>query len=207
MPDHVARDGRRCRSPAEPHDQDRITCRIRIGAGAASGGRARSAGDRIWRRPRRRRRSYVEALQPRLPFSVATARLALVYGPPSPPSISCPGSSRGALPASIRSCGGRLDRRDLVFVDDVVAALLLHDQAAPAGRCRDQHSERRRPDDARAGRAGDRARPAPNPDLVEYARWKPALRSGRSSSFARVGAASPWMAGPDCARAKAWSGP
>jgi nucleoside-diphosphate-sugar epimerase len=68
---------------------------------------------------------YVGALQSRLPFSVATARLALVYGPAQ--------STEYLLPSLITRClAGQhsivlrpADRRDLVFVEDAVAALLL----------------------------------------------------------------------------------
>ncbi|MDZ5696476.1 NAD(P)-dependent oxidoreductase [Chelativorans sp. M5D2P16] len=65
----------------------------------------------------------VAALQPRLPFPVATARLALVYGPGQ--------SMDYFVPALVGRClaGARFlvrrpdDRRDLIHVDDVVAAL------------------------------------------------------------------------------------
>ena len=67
---------------------------------------------------------YVGALQPRLPFPVATGRLALVYGPTQ--------STNYLLPSLITRClaGDRSlvrrpsDRRDLILVDDAVAALL-----------------------------------------------------------------------------------
>ena len=46
-----------------------------------------------------------------------------------------------------------------------------------------------------------------NPDLVECGEWQPTLRGRDLACFARVGAASPWMAGPDCARRQAWRRP
>lgn len=67
---------------------------------------------------------FCTALQPRLPFPIATARLALTYGPAQ--------SADYLLPLLIQRClaGERtfvrhpMDRRDLIHVDDVVEALM-----------------------------------------------------------------------------------
>ena len=66
---------------------------------------------------------YARLLAPRLPFALATGRLALVYGPGQ--------SERFFLPAMIANCLAGLpttlrrpfDRRDLMHVDDAVAGL------------------------------------------------------------------------------------
>ncbi|MEJ1160967.1 NAD-dependent epimerase/dehydratase family protein [Prosthecomicrobium sp. N25] len=72
------------------------------------------------------------ALQPRLPFPVATARLALVYGPGQSPEFLIPRMIRDCLdriPVTIRH---PMDRRDLIHVDDAVAGLLaLGDAGLP----------------------------------------------------------------------------
>nr|WP_274709287.1 NAD(P)-dependent oxidoreductase [Nitratireductor luteus] len=66
----------------------------------------------------------VGALQRRLPFPVATARLALVYGPTQSTEYFVPWLIQGCL-AGARSIVRRPDdRRDLIHVDDAVSALM-----------------------------------------------------------------------------------
>lgn len=68
---------------------------------------------------------YLRMLDSQLPFPAVTARLALVYGPGQ--------SETFLIPALIRACldGRRFDvsrphdRRDLIYVDDAVEALML----------------------------------------------------------------------------------
>ncbi len=76
---------------------------------------------------------YVEALQPRLPFSVATARLALVYGPRQSTEYLVPWLITRCLAAEHSTVRQPMDRRDLVFVDDVVAALMLMTETRLSG--------------------------------------------------------------------------
>lgn len=76
---------------------------------------------------------YAQMLAPGLPFPLVTARLALVYGPGQAEDF--------LIPSLIAACRtGRplvlerpLDRRDLVHVDDVVAALVRLADARLAG--------------------------------------------------------------------------
>jgi|APFEC2959095171_1045051.scaffolds.fasta_scaffold00009_59 UDP-glucose 4-epimerase len=66
---------------------------------------------------------YCAMLQPRLPFRVLTARFALVYGPGQSDDFLLPALLRRCLsdePAIIHQPDSR---RDMVFVDDVVAGL------------------------------------------------------------------------------------
>ncbi|WP_065792123.1 MULTISPECIES: NAD-dependent epimerase/dehydratase family protein [unclassified Ensifer] len=66
---------------------------------------------------------YIDALQPRLPFPIVTARLSLVFGPAQ--------SDAFLIPSLIRRClGGERsiirrpnEKRDLLFVDDAVEAM------------------------------------------------------------------------------------
>lgn len=66
---------------------------------------------------------YARMLAPRLPFALASARLALLYGPGQ--------SDRFFLPSLIANCiGGRrttlqrpFDRRDMMYIDDAIAGL------------------------------------------------------------------------------------
>lgn len=67
---------------------------------------------------------FLQMLEPAMPFSIVTARLALTYGPGQ--------SSSFLVPAMVDAClAGRPlrierpdDRRDLIHVDDVVAAFI-----------------------------------------------------------------------------------
>jgi UDP-glucose 4-epimerase len=76
---------------------------------------------------------YLRMLGPSLPCPVATARLALVYGPGQ--------AEEFFIPAAIRKClaGERVelvrpaDRRDLIHIDDAVAGLLALGHAPPPG--------------------------------------------------------------------------
>ena len=68
---------------------------------------------------------FVNALQPRLPFCVATARLALVYGPSQSTDYLLPSLITRCLAGEHSIVRRPTDRRDLVFVEDVVSALLL----------------------------------------------------------------------------------
>lgn len=66
---------------------------------------------------------YVTALQSRLPFPVATARLALVYGPSQSTDYLLPSLIARCLAGETSILRRPSDRRDLIFVDDAVAAL------------------------------------------------------------------------------------
>ncbi|TIS55061.1 NAD(P)-dependent oxidoreductase [Mesorhizobium sp.] len=66
---------------------------------------------------------YVAALQPRLPFPVATARLALVYGPSQSTDYLVPSLITRCLAGENSLVRRPADRRDLIFVDEVVEAL------------------------------------------------------------------------------------
>ena len=76
---------------------------------------------------------FSQMLRHRLPFALVTARLALVYGPRQ--------SEKFLIPALINQCldgrPGRIhrerDRRDLLYVDDAVSALLTLATRTPAG--------------------------------------------------------------------------
>ena len=67
---------------------------------------------------------FVGALQPRLPFTVATARLALVYGPSQSIDYLVPLLITRCLAGKDSIINRPEDRRDFIFVDDAVAALL-----------------------------------------------------------------------------------
>jgi nucleoside-diphosphate-sugar epimerase len=73
---------------------------------------------------------YVGALQSRLPFSVATARLALVYGPSQSVDYLLPALITRCLAGEDSIVRRPSDRRDLIFVEDAVAALLRMAAAA-----------------------------------------------------------------------------
>ncbi|MCT7376944.1 NAD-dependent epimerase/dehydratase family protein [Chelativorans salis] len=64
------------------------------------------------------------ALQPRLPFPVATARLALVYGPTQSKDYFLPWLIRRCLAGEPSTVRRPQDRRDLIHIDDAVAALM-----------------------------------------------------------------------------------
>ena len=67
---------------------------------------------------------FVGALQSRLPFCVATARLALVYGPSQSVDYLLPALITRCLAGEVSIVRRPSDRRDLIFVEDAVAALL-----------------------------------------------------------------------------------
>jgi nucleoside-diphosphate-sugar epimerase len=74
------------------------------------------------------------ALQPRLPFPVVTARLALTYGPAQSTDYLLPLLIRRCLEDEETFVRHPLDRRDLIHVDDVIDALLrLGTAPLPAG--------------------------------------------------------------------------
>ncbi|WP_018185273.1 NAD-dependent epimerase/dehydratase family protein [Kaistia granuli] len=64
------------------------------------------------------------ALQPRLPFPVATARLALTYGPAQSTDYLLPLLIQRCLAGEQTLVRHPTDRRDLVHVDDVIEALM-----------------------------------------------------------------------------------
>lgn len=67
---------------------------------------------------------YLDAMQPSLPFPVANARLALTYGPGQSPSFLVPRLLRD-VPAGREVHVARPDdRRDLVYVGDIVHGLV-----------------------------------------------------------------------------------
>ncbi|THK34799.1 NAD(P)-dependent oxidoreductase [Ensifer sp. MPMI2T] len=66
---------------------------------------------------------YVEALQPRLPFPVVTARLSLIYGPSQSEDFLIPSLIRRCLAGERFTVRRPSERRDLLFVDDAVDAL------------------------------------------------------------------------------------
>jgi nucleoside-diphosphate-sugar epimerase len=67
---------------------------------------------------------YINALQSRLPFPVATARMALVYGPSQSIDYLLPALITRCLAGDDSIVWRPSDRRDLIYVEDAVAALL-----------------------------------------------------------------------------------
>src|SRR5262245_11001214 len=67
---------------------------------------------------------FIGALQSRLSFSVATARLALIYGPSQSTDYLLPTLITRCLAGQEAVVRRPMDRRDLIFVGDAVAALL-----------------------------------------------------------------------------------
>jgi nucleoside-diphosphate-sugar epimerase len=67
---------------------------------------------------------YLGALQPRLPFPVATARLALIYGPAQSTDYLLPLLIKQCLAGEASAIRRPDDRRDLLFAADGVAALM-----------------------------------------------------------------------------------
>lgn len=68
---------------------------------------------------------FLAAAQPRLSFPVVTARLALTYGPAQSRDFLVPSLIDHCLRGETLEVKRPDDRRDLVFVDDVVRALIL----------------------------------------------------------------------------------
>ena len=93
------------------------------------------------------------ALQPRLPFRISTARLALVYGPAQSTDYLIPYLIQrclDGLPSVVRRPD---DRRDLIHVDDVVDGLLRLAEVELPGRDDRQYGQRCRAVDARGREA------------------------------------------------------
>lgn len=67
---------------------------------------------------------FCEMLQQHVAFAVATVRPALVYGPAQSTSFFIPGLIRNCLRGLPFDMTGGAQRRDLVYVDDLVDALL-----------------------------------------------------------------------------------
>jgi nucleoside-diphosphate-sugar epimerase len=67
---------------------------------------------------------FAAVLQPRLPFRIATARLALVYGPDQSTDYLIPFLIERCLDGLPSAVHRPDDRRDLIHVDDAVAGLL-----------------------------------------------------------------------------------
>jgi nucleoside-diphosphate-sugar epimerase len=65
---------------------------------------------------------YLAMLQPRLPFPVMTARLALTYGPGQSEKFFIPAAARACIEGRPITLRRPKDSRDLVHVDDVVRA-------------------------------------------------------------------------------------
>ncbi len=76
--------------------------------------------------------NFVRMLQPRLSFPVVTARLALIYGPGQDESFLVPELIRNCLLGRPTKLQRPKDRRDLLYVDDAVAALLMMADTVPA---------------------------------------------------------------------------
>ena len=119
MPDRLARRGRRY-----PQPPDRI---IRTGSLAEYGlaplpyrEDAREAPVTVYGAGLVAATQYVGALQSRLPFSVATARLALVYGPSQSVDYLLPALITRCLAGEVSIVRRPTDRRDLIFVEDAV---------------------------------------------------------------------------------------
>jgi UDP-glucose 4-epimerase len=67
---------------------------------------------------------YVGAMQARLPFPVATARLALIYGPAQSTDYLVPALLEKCLAGEVSTIRRPDDRRDLLFIADAVEALM-----------------------------------------------------------------------------------
>ena len=76
---------------------------------------------------------YSRMLQPRLPFPVISARLALIYGAQQSEAFLVPMLIRRCLTAEPTTLQRPGDRRDLMYVDDAVDALMLLADAPPPG--------------------------------------------------------------------------
>lgn len=76
---------------------------------------------------------YLGMLGPGLPFPVASARLALVYGSGQSEEFFIPAAIRKLLAGEAITLARPADRRDLIHVDDVVAGLLALATSPPAG--------------------------------------------------------------------------
>ncbi len=76
---------------------------------------------------------YLQMLQPSLPFDAVSVRPALVYGPAQAESFFVPALVRACLAGRDFDMTTGQQTRDLIFVDDLVAALLLAARAAGLG--------------------------------------------------------------------------
>lgn len=74
---------------------------------------------------------YAQMLQPRLSFPVVTARLALVYGPHQSEDFLVPSLIRRCLAGQPTTLRRPNDRRDLIYIDDAVDALVRLGTAPP----------------------------------------------------------------------------
>lgn len=68
---------------------------------------------------------YLHVLESVLPFPAATARLALVFGPGQSESFLIPALIRACIDGKPFHVSRPSDRRDLIYIDDVIEALLL----------------------------------------------------------------------------------
>lgn len=68
---------------------------------------------------------YLRALESELPFPAHTARLALVFGPGQAETFLIPALIRACQEAAEFSVRQPSDRRDLIYVEDVIEALIL----------------------------------------------------------------------------------
>ncbi|WP_224826184.1 NAD(P)-dependent oxidoreductase [Cognatishimia sp. MH4019] len=75
---------------------------------------------------------YLERVQPELGFPVRTARLALTYGPRQNADFLIPQLLDACLAGKALTVERPDDRRDLIFVDDVVSSLLILAERADA---------------------------------------------------------------------------
>lgn len=68
---------------------------------------------------------YLRVLESALPFPAVTARLALVFGPDQSESFLIPALIRACLEGKPFQVSRPSDRRDLIYIDDVIEAFLL----------------------------------------------------------------------------------
>lgn len=76
---------------------------------------------------------HLDMLDDKLPFRTITARLALVYGPSQSESFLISSLIRSCLQGSKTLIRHPNDRRDLIYVDDAVDALILLAESPPEG--------------------------------------------------------------------------
>ncbi len=76
---------------------------------------------------------YLGMLEPALPCPVATARLALIYGPGQSEDFFVASAIRKCLAGERVAVARPADRRDLIHVDDAVAGLLALARTPPPG--------------------------------------------------------------------------
>jgi nucleoside-diphosphate-sugar epimerase len=76
---------------------------------------------------------FLRVLERELPFSVTTARLALVFGPDQSESFLIPALIRACLEGRPFHVSRPSDRRDLIYVDDAIDAFMLMADNQPPG--------------------------------------------------------------------------